>query len=64
MIQFKTLKYIKYEMIQTIDNKEYKLTKEEGAPFYELSAFSVDFINDQIRSNEIVNILAFKGVLK
>ena len=64
MIQFKKLKYIKYEMVQVIDNKQYKITKEEGTPFYELSDFSVDFINDQIRSKEIINIIAFKGVLK
>lgn len=64
MIQFKSLKYIKYEIIQVIDNKEYKFIKEEGAPMYELTPFSVDFINDQIRSKEISNIIAFKGVLK
>lgn len=65
MLQFKKLKYIKYEEVKVIDfiiNKY--ITKEEKTEEDFLPDHITAMINDKIRSGVIKNILAFKGVIR
>lgn len=63
-IQFKSLKYIKYEEDIIINNKVITLIKEEKSIYDQLSSGTTDFINDQIKNGFIKNILSFKGVIQ